>query len=79
MKNEHNGFLQIYPRIYTEDAVSSQVAVELFKKLPKHHKLTMVFSTNTSSAECDGEKICEWVIELSLKGTKNNLILKKKS
>lgn len=56
------------PRIYTEDKWSSALTIEDFHSLPCYHTRTFVFSSHTTLAEHDGDKTCEWVVDLYPKG-----------
>lgn len=60
--------LQFMPRLYTEDRWSSQMVIDNFHSLQCYHTRTFVFSSHSSLTECEGDKTCEWLIDLYPKG-----------
>lgn len=56
------------PRLYTADKWSSLLTVENFGALQAYHTRTLVFSSHSGLAECNGERTCEWVVDVYPKG-----------
>lgn len=60
--------LQFIPRHYTSDSYSAALWIDDVRSLQSYHTCTFVFSTHLSSAECDAEKVIEWVADFYPKG-----------
>ncbi|KAK9884631.1 hypothetical protein WA026_007471 [Henosepilachna vigintioctopunctata] len=65
---EKDGKLLFTPRLYTSDTYSSILSIENFKSIPFYHTSTFIFSSNSSAAEYECDKVNEWVIDLYPKG-----------
>lgn len=56
------------PRLYTCDSFNTTLLIENVPNLPSYTVSTFVFSTHTSAAEHEADKISEWVVDLYPKG-----------
>ncbi|KAL3276441.1 hypothetical protein HHI36_011822 [Cryptolaemus montrouzieri] len=68
ISSNEDGKLLFSPRLYMLDNYSSVLSIENFKTIPYYHTSTFVFSCNSSAAECDSDRINEWVVDLYPKG-----------
>jgi hypothetical protein len=62
------GKLLFTPRLYTSDIYSAVMVIENFNSLPCYHTSTFVFSSHMSAADCESDKINDWVVDLYPKG-----------
>ncbi|XP_008195211.1 BTB/POZ domain-containing protein 17 isoform X1 [Tribolium castaneum] len=62
------GRLLFSPRLYTSDTYSAVLLIENFNSLPSYHTSTFVFSSHMSAADCESDKINDWVVDLYPKG-----------
>lgn len=62
------GRLLFTPRLYTSDTFSALLLIENVTSLPSYHTSTFVFSSHTSAAEYESDKINEWVVDIYPKG-----------
>lgn len=65
---EENGNLLFTPRLYTASEWSSVLTVENFTSLPAYQSRTLVFTSQVQTAEHEGDKTCEWVVDFYPKG-----------
>lgn len=66
--SSEEGRLLFTPRLYTSDSFSAELLVENVLNIPSYHVCTFVFSSHMSAAECQSDKINEWVVDLYPKG-----------
>lgn len=62
------GRLLFAPRLYTSDIYSAVLLIENFDSLPSYHTSTFVFSSHLSAADCESDKINDWMVDLYPKG-----------
>lgn len=62
------GRLLFAPRLYTSDIYSAVLLIENFDTLPSYHTSTFVFSSHLSAADCESDKINDWMVDLYPKG-----------
>lgn len=68
ISRSHDGKLLFIPRLYTSDTYSAILLVENFQNLRSYHTSTFVFSSHTTAADCESDKINDWVVDLYPKG-----------
>lgn len=56
------------PRLYTCDNFSAIMLIENVLSLPNYHTNTFVFYSNMSAADCESDKLYEWVVDLYPRG-----------
>lgn len=62
------GRLLFSPRLYTSDSFSALLSIDNVSSLPSYHTSTFVFSSHISAAECESDKVNEWVVDIYPKG-----------
>lgn len=62
------GRLLFTPRLYTSDSFSALLTIDNITSLPSYHTSTFVFSSHISAAECESDKVNEWVVDIYPKG-----------
>ena len=68
ISSTQEGKLLFTPRLYTSDIYSAVLVIENFNSLPSYHTSTFVFSSHMSAADCESDKINDWVVDLYPKG-----------